>query len=762
MRKFVPVFVVLIILSSGYFATPTYAISNKMQTVRLQEAQLNNVFTFEQLGYSEKLMVGPFDSTGLAFSLPANVKLAAGSSISLKYAIAWSGGSDRPAPTTGVAGTLLVYFNDELIDTIILDSAAPPEKEILIPDQALNTVDVDGRYRLRLSLNADMNCQYDNLRTTLIVSRSSLFNLQYEPVVPTADLSLLPRPIYQPDSILPNSVLVVIPDNPEAFELEAALNTVAGLGSITNGELSVKLVPIAKLTEEMVSSNHLIFVGLARNFPNLQSVDFPISISGSGLTLPADHEADGVIEIGISPRSSSHVVLFVGGNSQEAVVKASQAFSTGNVIAVEKPNVSLISTVNPLEAHMTAAIDQTFQDLGYPAQTVGLYGENYISYVFYVSPEQANATGAYLDLVLSHSDLLDFESTGVSVMLNDEVIGGVRLTEESPVTQQIKIVPNILRRGINRLEIFSNIVPYYNCYSTDLLSTWVTISETSNIHLPISEATQNLGDRANLRDFPYMFLSDRSLSDLAFVLAREDTIAWDLASQVAYYIGAKGNVPLVSLHATYADQVPDEILNQNNLLVFGRASTLPFISEINNLLPAPFKAGSDEAVQPSMLVNYSLLPDTSVGYLQMLPSPWNKDRVILAVLGNSLNGLPMAGAYLTKDDFVSRLAGNFAVLYADQAATTDTRLGVSKESIISELPVAVTVTPAAAEPVAPPTTARQIESRPPWILPVVGVVTLLILGLLVIMLRREAVANRMPKDVKSHRESSADSSTRNP
>ena len=776
MRKIIPLFVILAILLSGFIVTPAYAGGGEeFKIISAQDTQLSNIFTFDKLGYSEKLMVGPFDSASLAFSLPANVKLVTGSSIFLKYSIASSQGSSSTVagtpvpgsiptgtttPGTGVGGTLLVYFNDELIDTIVLAGDGSQEVEIPIPDTALNLVDKDGRYRLRLLLNASVNCRSDNLRTTLIVSKSSQFNFQYKQVPPVVDLSLLPRPFYQPDSILPNSVLIVIPDKPEAFELQAALTVVAGLGSITNGELSVKLVVNSNLTQEMVASNHLIFVGLAQKFPSLQAVKFPMAISSNGAVISQEHAADGVIEMGVSPWSASNIVLFVGGNSQDAVIKASQTFSTGNIIAVEKPNLSLIAAVNPSKDAIPAAVDQTFQDLGYPSETMGLFGENYFSYVFYAAPEQANSTGAYIDLVLSHSDLLNYDSTGVTIRLNDQVIGGVHLSQESPVTTQLKLIPGVLRRGINRLEIFSDVIPYNSCYSTSLQSTWVTVSETSNIHLPIADKKLDVGKSVNLHDFPNVFLTDRNLGDLAFVLPPNDPISWDYASQVAYYIGTKGSVPLVSLHAAYAGDVSDDILNHYSLLVFGQASTLPFISKINDRLPAPFKPGSDEAVQPSMLVNYSLLPNTSVGYLQLLASPWNPDQVILAVLGNTHAGIPMAGTTLTKDDLVARLSGNFAVLYSDQVVTTDTRLGLNKESIISQLPVAVTVTPAAEATIAP-ATGKAIESRPQWILPVFGVVTLAVLGLLVFMLRKEAVANRVPKDTKPQGDDSSDTLSKN-
>lgn len=736
MRKFIPLLLIVGILFLAAFATPARASEVMARPFQLQASQLENTFLFQQLGYSEKLLTGPFDSTNLFFSLPANVKLAPGSSVFLKYALAWSGGSSEVPSNAGVSGTLLVYFNEELIDTIVLSSDSPLEKEIAIPEKALNSVDQDGRYRLRLFLNADVNCKYDNVHTTLLVSQNSLFNLQYAQVTPVPDLTLFPRPIYQPDSILPNSALVIVPDNPEAFELQAALTVMAGLGSITNGQLNAGLVTNSKLTPELAASNQLIFVGMAKNFPSLQTVNFPISISSTGAAVNQNHNSDGVIEIGLSPWSQAHSVLFVGGNTQEAVIKASQAFSTGDIIAVEKPDISLIATVNPTNQETISLEDQTFKDLGYESQTLGLFGENYFAYTFYASPEQASSAGAYIDLIVSHSDLIDYNSTGLTVLLNGETVGGLQLSKESPITTQIKFVPGILRRGINRLEIVSDVTPYYSCYSTDLLSTWITVSNSSNVHLPVSDQKLNLGDSVNLRDFPYMFLENRNLSDLAFVLASNDPGSWDYASRVAYYIGAKGSVPLVNLYATYGDNISDEVMQKYNLLAFGQSSTLPFISKINDLLPAPFKPGSDEAVQPSMLVNYSLLPNTSVGYLQLLPSPWNPDHVIMAVLGNTADGVPMAGTTLIRDELVARLGGNFAVLYSDQVVTTDTRLGVSKESIIAQLPVAVTVT-ATPETIARPTATAQIESRPSWILPVFGIVTVCIVGFLILMLRKE-------------------------
>ena len=753
MRKFLYSFIFLIILISFGGLTNVQASGWLNKTQNLQQEQLPNLFTFEQLGYAEKLMVGPFDSTSISFSLPANIHVAPGSSLTLQYALAWSGGGDSSTTSqgTGVGGTLLVYFNDELIDTIVLSSDGPPEIEVAIPDNVLNKVREDGRYNIRFFLDAEVNCGFNNVRTTLTISKNSLLNLQYQVVAPPADLTLFPRPIYQPDSILRSSAIVVVPDNPEDYELRAALTVMAGLGAVSEGNLQTTFITNNSLTQEMVSSNHLIFVGLAKSFPNLEAVNFPVRLSGEGLVLDKSNEGNGVVQVAQSPWSQASVVMFVGGNSQDGVTKASQAFSTGKLIAVEKPDVSLIANVNPIEAS-SSLDDQTLQSLGYDDQILGLYGESYYAYHFYASPEQATSEGAYLDLVMSHSDLLDLDQTGLTVLLNGEVVGGLQISQDSPEVKRINLIPGVLRRGMNLIEIISNIVPRYTCYPSNLLSTWITISKTSNIHLPVSQNKLGVGLNFNLKDFPYMFLDSRDMGDVAFILPSGDFTSWNNAAQVAFFLGTKGGVPMVNFQAMVVDTIPDDALKSYSFLIFGEAGALPFMQKINDLLPAPYDSSTGEAVQPSMLINYSLLPNTSVGYLQLIPSPWNPDRAILSVSGNNLAGVPMAGATLIKDDLISRLAGNFAVLYQDQVVSTDTRLGVSKESVISQLPVAVTVTPTVDVSIPAAPVASQIESRPTWIPPLIIGVTIGILVLVGVMIRKEAIARKKPKEARSARE----------
>lgn len=746
MRKLIVLFTILSQLLLLLGATPVYAYNADTNLLVAQDVQIENSFTFEQLGFDNVMMVGPYDLLNVRFSLPANTALAPGGYFSIKFTasgasyLAANSNTNTNTNTNGnwLGGTLLVYFNGVLIDSIVLDTMGEEiAKDINIPTTALLPDRGDGRHELRLVLTADLHC--DITDTILLISKDSGFSLQYQTISPAKDLSLLPQPFYQPDSILPSKGYIIVPDNPEAYELQAAMNIAAGLGSMSEGLLDLNLVTNSAVSPGIQSGNHLIYVGLANHFPNLQNANFPIPITADGLNLGPANSDDGIIQVGESPWSPSYVAVFAGGNSETAVTKAGQAFSAGRIVAVEKPDVSIISSINPPKNEAVAVEDFTLEDLGYDTVRMGLFGDNYLSYDFYATAEQAASTGAYIELVVAHSDLINRDATGITVLLNDESVGGVRLEGESPETIQIKMIPDILRRGINRLEIITDIVPYYTCYSTDLLSTWITISNSSMIHLPVSLQKVTAGAKMDLSEFPFMLLDDRTLSDVAFVLAKDDPISWEYASKVAAYIGAKGSVPLVNMSVMYADDIPEEMLSNYNLLIFGRASNLPIVSQMNDALPAPFAWGSDDVTQPEMLINYSILSSTDVGYLELAPSPYNPDKFVITVLGNTDAGIPMAGAALTTDELVSQLSGDFAILFADQVVVTDTRLGVNGDRAAQESTAVSDVVPTVAPDVPTPSNEEPIiESRPTWIIPVFIVITVLILILLVVMLRRES------------------------
>jgi len=716
------------------------------------QENIDNVFTFGELGYSERIMLSPYDSATMLFGLPPTWQLIDGGKIFLRYNFSFNG-----ANQSLLGGTLLIYFNNVLVDTIYLNQVGEFTKEIDIPLSALASSSPDGRHYIGLFFDASINCSEQDINSNLIISASSEVVFAYTNNPPQIDLSKFPAPLYLPSSLVKIPTSIVIPDQPSAVELQSALAVSAGLGSLTSDDFELSMVSIGNLSNESRIANNLIFVGLPASLPILQNTLLPVPPTGSSIPINGIDVNDGIIQMALSPWNPTRVIIYVGGNSEQGLLKAAAIIGSESIFTSGRPDIVLVSDVNTDTTTASIPDSRTLSDLGYQNTTYGDDGGQYGAYSFYVSAEQSSSTGAYIDLVTSRSNLLDFNQSGMSLVLNGEVVSTLSFDPESEqvTTTRINILPNILRRGNNTLEVLTSLRPKDGCYARDFDNNWITISESSNIFTPSDTQKISLSKNISLNNFPFFLLSSNNLSELAFILPKNDSSSWEQASKIAYLLGSNTNLVIPDLSTYYADEVPEEILSNKDLIIIGRATSLPIMNEINNSLPAPFENGSDEAIQPAMLVNYRLLPGVSVGYLQLIPSPWNGDRALLTVLGNTNEGIPMAGESLVNPDLSSKLQGNFAIIYNDQIVSTDTRLGPSRESIVGELPIAVTVTPVQNEAVSTPsntTPPTEIQSRAGWILPMLVIILLLASGIAFFVIRGRMLSQKTEKEVLKEEE----------
>jgi hypothetical protein len=711
------------------------------------QENIDNVFTFGELGYSERIMLSPYDSATMLFGLPPTWQLIEGGKIFLRYSFSFNGTNQSL-----LGGTLLIYFNNTLVDTIYLDQVGEFTKEINIPVSALTSSSADGRHYIGLFFDASINCSEQDINSNLIISASSEVVFAYTNTPPQIDLSKFPAPLYLPSSLVNVPATIIIPDQPSSLELQSALAVSAGLGALTSDDFDLNMVSIGELSNDSRIANNLIFVGLPASLPILQNTLLPVPPAGSGIPINGVDVNDGIIQMALSPWNPTRVIMYIGGNSEQGLLKAASVIGSESIFTSGRPDIVLVSDVNTNTTTASIPDNRTLSDLGYINTTFGTDGGQYNAYSFYVSAEQSSSTGAYIDLITSRSNLLDFEQSGISLILNGEIISTLSFSPEAEQvsTTRINILPNILRRGNNMLEVLTSLRPKDGCYERDFENNWITISDSSNIFTPSNTQKIDLSKNINLSNFPFFLLNSNNLSELAFVLPKNDSISWLQASKIAYFLGGSTNLVIPDLSTYYADEVPEEILNTKDLILVGRASSLLVINEINNSLPAPFESGSDEAIQPAMLVNYRLLPGVSVGYLQLIPSPWNGDRTLLAVLGNTNEGIPMAGEALVNPNLSSKLQGNFAIIYNDQIVSTDTRLGPSRESIVGELPIAVTVTPVQNEADATPsnlTPPAEIQNRAGWILPVLIIILIMTLAVAFLVIRNQILAKRTEKEV---------------
>jgi len=510
------------------------------------------------------------------------------------------------------------------------------------------------------------------------------------PPAVTTDLRLLPRPIYQPNLTTPGAASLVVPDAPTADEMKAALIVAAGFGRMSNGELALSFLTASRFSATAWANQDLIFVGKPSAFPMLAQASLPAPSSGAGYTLSEMQPEDGILQMAVSPWDKTHVVLVVGGNTDAGVIKAAQALSTGNIQTGSNPSLAIVAGVRAGGSTVAGgggslippSTDRTFRDINYERKFVTV-SQSQVDYQFDIPPGYYVGEGPYLDLVFGNSTLLDYTSSNLEVYLNDHYIGGSHFSDGTAKsgTLRISIRPSLFVSGTNFITILVNLSPLAGAAEGSFGG--AMIEPESLIHVPLEPATISASDLQNLGNYPYPFINDPALANVAFILPQQNLAAWDVAVQIAFNLGRSANGAPFDLAIAYDGQIPEEVRRNHDLIIIGLPMELAIITELRNALPAPFEEGSNVAILTNLPVEYRLPEGVELGYLELLNAPWDSARTILAVLGNATGGVQQAGGALTRAALRSTIKGDFALINGETISSTDTRTGSVVESVVS-------------------------------------------------------------------------------
>ncbi|MCP4425736.1 MAG: cellulose biosynthesis cyclic di-GMP-binding regulatory protein BcsB [Chloroflexi bacterium] len=690
-----------------------------------------NIVTWEQFGFAEALLQGPYDAGDYRFGLPADWSLQSGAALSLDLhlfnptAVLSSGvATDHPV------GTLNARMNGIILPPIFLSGEGEQSFTIDLPDESLISYRSDGRHELVVGLESEQPCESETQISLLVKSTTQLL-LPHEMQAPVTDLRLLPRPLYQ-DSFVEDAAILVVPAQPDPADLQAAMAVAAGFGRMTKGNLSLSLLTADLLNADVQSSAHLILVGSPADFDVWEQLSLPAPVVNGRFQAASSQPDDGIVQMAISPWNPTKVVMVVGGANDAGIIKAGQAVSSGILRVGAFPNMAVISDiqVSALPADVEL-IDETFDSLGYDTRELDDKGINYANYHFKMPAGHIIGNDAYFELFFNHSALLNFEQSGLIIDINGEQIGSVRFEDASTNLTQARFnIPRYaVHAGDNELLVKAELMPQDNCINPNFEGIWLSLSSDSGLHLPLTPSQGEARSSFDLDDYPTPFDYDFSLSNVMFVLPPDDMAAWQTAVQLVTDLGDRIDPPYAAMKVTFADNIPETERDANHFIIIGRPSQLDIIGELEDVMPAPFAQGSDLADENNQRVKFRLPADSEVGYLEFFPSPWNQNRVVLSVLGSSEAAVQWSASALIMPRLKGRLEGNLAIIQGEQ--------------IISELEQSVlTGTPstsnssnandAAAETVAVEETEETITnpaiasftvSKPDWLLPAVWIVS---------------------------------------
>jgi uncharacterized repeat protein (TIGR01451 family) len=461
-------------------------------------------------------------------------------------------------------------------------------------------------------------------------------------------------------------------------------------------------------------------------------------------------ESDGVVQYVVSPWDPARAILVVSGLSDEAVHKAGQAMGfESHTPGMEGP-FALVRELLPLpeSSSVPQATDRTFADLGYDDRA--LEGRSLaIDYYFHVPLSWRMTEDAFLKLHFSHSQLINYERSSLSVLFNRHPIATVALNDETSLDGQLQVglPPSQVDPGRNRISIRAEMQPIDECAPLDA---WLFIDSASLIHLDHSEQASASFD---LDLYPHPFDQRPDLADVLFALPPEPRLdEWRAALKLAAALGSASGgsnlVPMLAYGATWSEAE----LAEYHIIALGSPLRNPMLRQVNSQLPQPFQPDSNEIEQRLGRVVFRLPPGLNLGLVQLLPSPWNQERVFLAVTGTTDEGVRSSVDVLVNRYWA--LKGNLAFIRDGEVETIDTRSLMRNAvgpAIATAVPGTTSVDTSTGTPLPQPNSTPVVSSSPPdssragvpgWIAPLIGLNGLIVIAIVVFVLWR-ARKNRM-------------------
>lgn len=739
----------LVILSSGLIFSQFISVgAQRLKSPLIQTVPTEDVISMDATEVPFRIfqegdipLSGPFDSAYFTFAIPNSWELSTGAELHLDMTVNQTRifSSEFGYPLAAGGGTLTLYLNDLVLGVLNLNENGRVQEVLQVPLGAFTSNLPDGRMAFYAELDAGDFCYVDQ-DFSLFIHPTSYFSLPHRIVAPSPDIVDLPKILYQ-GTFVKESALIVLPNQPSAAELQAALTVAGGLGNISGNDLPIDTTTVSALTPEQQASNHLILVGKpSASFSILENLGLPAPPVGDSFQILAGAADAGVIQMVNSPWNVSSVVVSVSGNSDAGVIKAAQALSTGILLPHRFKNLAVVEDVKPPQATLLAASTsetRTLSSMGYTDRMFTFRGFNVETYNFQVPLGWTVADNAYFQLAYGNSALMDFDQSGIILILNGSPIGSVRFDSETAknAINQVKIdIPqSAIVPGVNTLEVQAYIYPEDICTPPETRGFWINIWSDSVLSVPLIQGQADISTAVNLADYPAPFIFDFELNSTAFVLPENDLEAWRGAVKIASYLASEANPSIVTLSAFYGDDFPEDSRKDYHVILIGRPSQLPVVDELSRVLPVPFEAGSDSAVEGNLRVIFDIPADVPLGYVELLVSPWNPKNVIIALLGNSAQGEIWAVSAMTDAALRSQISGNFVIVNGLQILASDTRVFP-----ISGNPPSAEETPDVSINVMPeqdPQTPPLSQGRD-WILPVMLVgIGLIILIIVVVVIR---------------------------
>lgn len=514
-----------------------------------------------------------------------------------------------------------------------------------------------------------------SLWSEILPDSKVVFDFQPQPI--NLDFNRYPYPIFDNLNLEPNLIAYLLPQQIDETWLTTAARLQTSLGRHAQFRpLETRLV---NGTDPGKPGERLVMIGTPKSQSSMADLNLPLSIQNQQLL--DEHKQPLPPDVGVlmlAPSSDSeHVVLIATGNGPLGVEKAVQflvqardrQIGVGRLILVKQiENVSTpamrewpgyLPTVNSFQLKDLKDFNQK------PLDDVTVRGAEAppIEFDFKALPDDRFGDNNRVNLHYSYSPQVNPLTSLIEVQLDGLPIFGKRLDNEKGALRETLSVelPADKIRPHSKLQVRFQLDSreQRSCNRAIDQQLWGTVHADTEIHLNRDVMAQVPDLKLLQTGFP--FAAPQDLSQTAIVLPNQPTRSDVLLLlQLSERLGRLSRADSVKLNVYRANQLPSEQRNDHHLVAIGTQATFP--------LPEAFQAAGfalqDLFTRRRDQIQVTALPDEQ-GVVKEIVSPWNQERVLLALSGQTEQGLDHVRDLLKRDDLFFQMREDTLLISAN-------------------------------------------------------------------------------------------------
>jgi hypothetical protein len=495
--------------------------------------------------------------------------------------------------------------------------------------------------------------------------------LNYKALPIPLDFANFPYPFMDDQGLESDRLAYLQPKTASDVWLTASARFQAVASRLTNTR-PMQLRVVDQLNQ-LQDQERLVVIGTPAEQPSLTDLSLPFKLAnnkvldGNGNPLP---NGVGVLML-TTTQDEATPVLVATGNDQTGVLKAvqalvqptdrqlltGQAVLVNEVAEVESPAADDWPGYLPANANRLLLSDLEvspnwmFQDItvnGVPVPPP-------VEIPLRTLPDEQYLRGSKFTLNYSYGPNIDPRRSSVSVMLNGQGIGGERLkfVDGGSDSVTVDLPPELMTPNTTLgVQLYTYPRNAINCGEIPDQTTWGRVHGDSSFNLNHNSMV-NLPD-LKLLQTGYPLTAPQDMSQTAFVLPNQPTREDILTMlQVSNRLGGVSRSQSIKLDVYRRDGLPDSA-QQKNLVGIGQRDGFPLPELFQG--DQGFRLGAQLARRRD-LTQLQTLPDEA-GVILAKPSPWNQERLLLGLTGQTSAGLTEVQQVFAQSALFSRLEGD--------------------------------------------------------------------------------------------------------